>query len=75
MMLKENSGMPPPRMSSRPRTPVGICRIVTLAGWLTAFVVSLPLSASYWGLIVISFTKIQIVEGQFRPHVAHDPQH
>jgi len=37
MMLKDNSGMRPPRISSRPGTPVGNLRIVTLAGWLTTF--------------------------------------
>src|SRR6266851_395664 len=29
MMLKEYSGRPPPRISSRPGTPVGSCRMVT----------------------------------------------
>src|ERR1700690_1862415 len=37
MRLKENSGMPPPRISSNPRTPVGSLRIVSLAGALGAF--------------------------------------
>src|SRR5665213_2772726 len=32
MMLKENSGRPPPRISSRPGTPVGSLLIVTLFG-------------------------------------------
>ncbi len=29
MMLKEYSGRPPPRISSRPGTPVGSCRMIT----------------------------------------------
>src|ERR1700690_1069922 len=32
MMLKENSGRPPPRISSRPGTPVGSLLIFTLFG-------------------------------------------
>src|ERR1700720_2554571 len=34
MILKENSGRPPPRISSRPGTPVGSLFIVTLPGVL-----------------------------------------
>src|SRR5688572_16971466 len=37
MMLNENSGSPPPRMSSRPRMPVGSCRMVTLSDTLIFF--------------------------------------
>ena len=46
--------MPPPMMSSRPRTPVGSLRIVTLAGWLTTFFGSLRLAASFGFFIFIS---------------------
>src|SRR5688572_30976350 len=37
MILKENSEMPPPRISSSPRTPVGNLWITTLAGGRAAF--------------------------------------
>ena len=62
LLSKNPKGIPPPTMSSSPRTPVGSLRIVTLAGRLTAFFGSLSLAASFCFFIFISFTKIQLVE-------------
>src|SRR5581483_3454609 len=66
MMLKENSGMPPPMISSRPRTPVGNLWSVTLAGPMTFFV-DLRLAGSF-------FISSPYINGQFRPDFGHQPQ-
>src|SRR6266850_1284830 len=75
MMLKDNSGMPPPRISSRPGTPVGNLRIVTLAGWLTTFFRSLRLVESFFAFIFVSIRKTQNVEEQCRPCLANQLHH
>ena len=66
--------MPPPRISSSPRTPVGSLRIVTLAGWLTTFLGWVSFAALFCFFMFASFAEIQIVEGNFRPHLAHQAQ-
>src|SRR5450631_2906663 len=74
MMLKENSGMPPPRISSSPRTPVGSLWMVTLAGLPMTFFGGLSLTALLNCFTFSSFAEIQIVERNFRPDLAHQVQ-
>src|SRR5450432_4736338 len=71
MTLNENSGMPPPRMSSSPRTPVGSWRIATLAGLLTAFFDGEDLAALFCFCMFCLRAGIQIVERNFLPDIAH----
>src|SRR5579859_561046 len=58
MILKENSGRPPPRISSRPGTPVGSFFIITLS-------CTLKLS---------SLLGNAAVEDDVRPHILYQPQ-
>ena len=60
MMLKENSGRPPPRMSSRPRTPVGSLRIGTLPGLLAVSLMDLR-AAIFFCLFIFTPSRL------FRP--------
>src|ERR1700678_1045549 len=59
MILKENSGRPPPRISSRPGTPVGSLFIITLSCAL-----KLP-------LLLLGNAAF---EGSLRPHILNQPQ-
>jgi hypothetical protein len=65
-----------PQLAVSPRTPVGILRIVTLAGRLTTFLGSLRSGASFCFFILISTCSntIKIAEGQFRPDLVHQLQ-
>src|SRR5688572_33319448 len=86
MMLKENSGMPPPRISSSPRTPLGSFWIVTLIGWRLAFpgspgtldLLFIFIFGSVFifaaAAILLCVAKIQIVQGNFRPDLADQAQ-
>src|SRR4030095_4260533 len=73
MMLKENSGTPPPRISSRPRTPVGSFRIETLAGLPAAFLGALRLAALFCFFIFL-LAGNQVIPERLRPHVFHQTQ-
>ncbi len=63
MMLKEYSGRPPPRISSRPGTPVGSCRMVTRS-------LDLVLACS-WSSLDSSMLFVQRCVG---PSLAHQAQ-
>jgi hypothetical protein len=54
-MLKENSGMPPPRISSNPGIPVESCLIFTLS----------------WGVIAGFSIWFHIKGGQIWPDISH----
>src|SRR3984957_766457 len=61
MILKENSGRPPPRISSRPGTPVGSLFIFTFSAVLKLSPPSILLGNA-------------AVEGGLRPHILNQPQ-
>jgi hypothetical protein len=69
-MLNENSGSPPPMISSRPRTPVGSWRILTFPCRLAFFAAVRRLLLG--SLIALAFSKIEVVH--IRPDIVHQLQ-
>src|SRR5688572_21348294 len=70
MMLKENSGRPPPMMSSRPRTPVLSWLIFTFSGGRS--IVADRAAAVFLVFIRVSWSKVEVV--QFGPDIPQQAQ-
>src|SRR6185312_3740667 len=66
-MLKENSGKPPPNISSKQGTPVGSFRISTLSDRLAAFPVGWPpVGLAFLAMVLLRF-GIQVASRNLRP--------